>query len=124
MTRWSWKALLGAGVLMSGCASGLGDPCDAATACEEGFVCSFPSEEAAQGVCDYPLRGEGEECTVAAECARELTCSNHFTPADRYGTCVAKRAEGEACFVDRDCESGTCEGASGSALDGTCAPEE
>lgn len=118
------KALLGAALLAAGCASGLGDVCDASTPCPDDFVCSFPDEEAALGVCDYPLRAEGEECTVAAECGRSLTCSNHFTPGDRYGTCVQQRADGERCFVDRDCAGGTCEGASGSALDGTCVTED
>lgn len=124
-----WKVIAGvcAWVLAAGCSVGLGEPCDAGTACPEGLVCSFPREEegpAPRGVCDYPLRGEGEECTVAAECERSLTCSNHFTPGDRYGACVKKRAVGEACFVDRDCESGACEGGSGSALDGVCAAED
>jgi hypothetical protein len=113
-----------AGVLAAGCASGLGEPCDARTACPEDLACSFPTGKdgpAQRGICDYPLRGEGAACTVAAECEKALTCSNHFTPGDRYGTCVKKRAEGEACFADRDCESGTCAGASGKALDGACA---
>lgn len=124
--RWRVSAWVCAVVLAAGCASGLGEPCDAQAACPEDLVCNFPRGEdgpAPRGVCDYPLRGEGAACTVAAECERALTCSNHFTPGDRYGTCVKKRAEGEACFQDRDCESGTCEGASGGALDGACAAE-
>lgn len=113
-----------AAVLAAGCSSGLGEPCDARTACPEDLVCSFPSGDdgpTPRGVCDYPLRGEGEACTLAAECEKALTCSSHFTPGDRYGTCVKPRAEGDACFTDRDCESGTCAGASGTALDGACA---
>jgi hypothetical protein len=73
-----------------------------------------------KGVCDYPLRGEGEPCSQAAECQAALTCSNHFEPNTRYGRCVQKRGPGEACFQDRDCLT-KCEGASGTALDGTCA---
>ncbi|MCP3137507.1 P2X purinoceptor [Pyxidicoccus xibeiensis] len=113
-------------VLAAGCSSGLGEPCDAQTACPDDLVCSFAQGEdgpASLGVCDYPLRGEGGACTVAAECERSLTCSNHFTPGDRYGTCVKKLADGAACFTDRDCQGGTCEGASGSALDGVCTSE-
>ncbi len=124
--RWRVMPWLCAVVLAAGCSSGLGEPCDAQKACPDDLMCSFPRGEdgpALQGVCDYALRGEGEACTVAAECAQALTCSSHFTPGDRYGTCVKKRAEGEACFDDRDCESGTCEGASGDALDGACAAE-
>lgn len=115
--------LLCAVVLGAGCASGLGEPCDARETCPDGLVCSFPKGDdgpAPRGICDYPLRAEGEACTVAAECEKSLTCSNHFTPGDRYGTCVKPRADGEACFTDRDCESGTCVGASGTALDGAC----
>jgi len=122
--RWRGMAWVCAGVLAAGCASGLGEPCDAQTACREDLACSFPTGKdgpAPRGICDYPLRGEGAACTVAAECEKALTCSNHFTPGDRYGTCVKTRAEGEACFADRDCESGTCAGASGKALDGACA---
>jgi len=115
--------LLGAG---AGCAVGLGEPCDADTPCPDELVCAFPQAggtNAARGVCDYPLKKAGEPCTVVAECESTLTCSNHFTPQDRYGTCVAPRQNGEACFVARDCVSGRCEGASGTALDGTCAPK-
>ncbi|MFP2923804.1 hypothetical protein ACLESO_01050 [Pyxidicoccus sp. 3LG] len=114
-------------MLAAGCSSGLGEPCDVGTACPDDLVCSFPSGDdgpGPNGVCDYPLRGEGGECTVAAQCEGSLTCSSHFTPGDRYGTCVKKRGDGAPCFADRDCEGGTCEGASGSALDGFCATEE
>jgi hypothetical protein len=117
----SWLCVV---VLNLGCAEGLGDSCDAQTACPDDLVCSFPSGDdgpAPRGICDYPLRAEGEACTLAAECEKALTCSSHFTPGDRYGTCVKQRADGEVCFEDRDCESGTCAGASGTALDGVCA---
>lgn len=123
------RLLVGAGLLAAlvGCGNALGDRCEADGDCGDTLVCSRPSvdgEPAASGVCDYPLRAENEACTVAGECAKALTCSNHFTPGERYGTCVPKRAEGEACFADRDCESGSCADASGTALDGTCAPQE
>jgi hypothetical protein len=110
-------------MLGAGCASGLGEPCDAGNACPDALVCSFPNGEdgpAPRGICDYPPRAEGEACTVAADCEKSLTCSSHFTPGDRYGTCVKPRPDGEACFMDRDCQSGTCVDASGTALDGVC----
>ncbi|WP_257450146.1 P2X purinoceptor [Archangium lipolyticum] len=117
-----WAVMLGA----LGCHSGLGTACDAETTCPEGLVCSFPPPpkeggEGLKGLCDYPPRGLDEPCSQAAECETALTCSNHFEPNTRYGRCVPRRASGEACFQDRDCATGRCEGASGSALDGTCA---
>ncbi|WP_224244053.1 hypothetical protein [Hyalangium gracile] len=121
--RYGWLMLVA--LLGTGCSIGLGERCETDGDCADELVCSKPSqgnEPAPSGVCDYPRRGLDEPCTVSAECEASLTCSNHFTPGDRYGKCVAPREEGSACFADRDCVSGTCEGASGSALDGTCAP--
>ncbi|HLL54128.1 MAG TPA: hypothetical protein VK447_11300 [Myxococcaceae bacterium] len=118
-----WLALCAA--TLSACAVGIGQPCSQERACPRGLVCSFPTvggAPAANGVCDYPLRPEGEPCTVAAECETALTCSNHFEPGGRYGVCTPKRAGGEACFVNRDCTSNRCTGASGTEVDGTCAP--
>ncbi|MFY0562530.1 hypothetical protein ACN28E_01700 [Archangium lansingense] len=118
-----WVVMLGA----VGCNEGVGDRCDADTACPEGLACSFPPPprsgpvEDPQGVCDYPLKAEGEPCSQAAECQTALTCSNHFTPNTRYGQCVPKHGLGEACFQDRDCAAGTCEGADENGLGGTCA---
>jgi hypothetical protein len=127
-TMRTFAVLLGVvGLMASGCGTALGERCAADGDCGEELVCSRPKvngELAATGVCDYALRAENEPCTVAAECARELTCSNHFEPGSRYGSCVPQRADGEACFADRDCASGSCAGASGSALDGTCVAEE
>ncbi len=119
-------AVLGLALGAAGCRTGLGEACDAQAPCPEGLVCSVPthpegSVEDPQGVCDYAQRKEGEVCSLAAECERAFTCSNHFNPGTRYGTCVPRRATGEACFQDRDCLVGKCDGASGEALDGTCA---
>ncbi len=124
MKKWlSWAAVLG---VLVGCHSGVGERCDAQSPCPEGLECSVPplpkgGVENPQGVCDYPPRAEGEPCSQAAECQSALTCSNHFESGARYGRCVPRRGAGEACFQDRDCASGDCAGASGTALDGTCA---
>ena len=122
------KLLLAAVLVLgaTGCRTGLGEACDADAPCPEGLVCNVPSHpegsvEDPQGVCDYAQRKEGEVCSAAAECERAFTCSNHFNPGTRYGTCVPRRATGEACFADRDCLVGKCDGASGEAVDGTCA---
>ena len=116
--------LLLAAALCAGCEVGVGQDCSASVSCPDGLSCSFPrlpgGTVSERGVCDYPLRGEGEPCTRAAECESALTCSNHFEAGGRYGSCVQKRAAGQACFMDRDCSSGTCQGESGTALDGTC----
>jgi len=120
---WGWLAALAA--LLAGCGTSLGERCGRDSDCASGFICARPVRDegpAASGVCDYPLRERDEPCTVAAECAQSLTCSNHFAEGDRYGTCVPRREDGSTCFADRDCESEHCEGASGTALDGTCAP--
>ncbi|HYO51241.1 hypothetical protein [Archangium sp.] len=123
MRKWLlWTVIVGA----VGCHSGVGDTCDARTACPEGLECSFPPPprgdpvEDPLGVCDFPPRGEGEPCSQAADCQSALTCSNHFEPNTRYGRCVPRRGPDEACFQDRDCLT-KCEGESGTALDGTCA---
>lgn len=118
---WMWAVVLG----MLGCHSGLGEQCDAQTPCPEGLVCSVPplpkgGLEDPKGVCDYPLKAESEPCSQAAECEARLTCSTHFEANTRYGQCVPRRGPGEACFQDRDCLT-KCQGASGTALDGTCA---
>jgi hypothetical protein len=121
--RYGWMGL--AAILGTGCGVSLGERCGTDGDCASGLVCSRPTQgdaPAPTGVCDYPLRGLDEPCTVVAECAPSLTCSNHFTPGDRYGRCVSRRENGSGCFDDRDCESNHCEGASGDALDGTCAP--
>jgi len=117
---WSLVLLLGG---TSGCALGLGEPCEVSTDCPEKLICAIPRGEGGdttRGVCDYPLKQENERCTVASDCERSLTCSNHFTPGERYGTCVVRKQNGAPCFMDRDCVSGNCAGASGTALDGTC----
>lgn len=122
-----WGSLAALLLAAGGCGEPLGTRCTADEDCGEALVCSRPrvnGQPAASGVCDYPLRAENEPCTVAAECASTLTCSSHFVVGGRYGQCVPQRAEGEACFADRDCASGSCAGASGRALDGTCAAPE
>ncbi len=108
-------------LVLAACSPELGKPCGPDRPCPSGLTCWVPSGAAA-GICDYPLRTEGETCTQAAECAAGLTCSNHFTPGQRYGACEPARPDGSACFASRDCQSGRCAGASGTALDGTCAP--
>jgi hypothetical protein len=116
---------LALGFLLAGCSTGLGELCDATHACPKELICRVPPNdggEPASGICDHPHRTLGEQCSAAAECEPALTCSNHFAPGSRYGECTAKRVDGESCFADRDCESGNCEGASGSQLDGTCKP--
>jgi hypothetical protein len=112
-------------VLAGGCSLGLGDPCDDAVGCEGGLICRTPlptGQGGSKGICDYPSRKGGEPCTAAADCESQLTCSNHFHPGTRHGRCVDKVAEGEPCFSDRDCQTGSCTGKSGVALDGLCGP--
>jgi len=115
--------LAAASSLLLGCSAGVGQTCGD-TECPQGLICTRPSlpdgGPAAQGVCDYPLRGEGEPCLAANQCEAALTCSVHFQPGGHYGTCVPRLAAGEACFVNRDCQSNRCTGGSGQALDGTC----
>lgn len=117
----AFLAMLG---LASGCAVGIGQECSDALPCPTGLACARPTLSGGVvselGFCDYPLRGEGEPCTRAAQCESTLTCSNHFRSGSRYGACVPRRAAGEACFRNRDCTSNSCQGASGTALDGTC----
>lgn len=108
----------------AGCAAGIGQICNATTACPSELVCSYPvgsdGGTLANGVCDYPLKSEGQPCTVAAECDNALTCSNHFSPNTRYGTCVPRRGTGSPCFQSRDCQSNRCNGADGVSLSGVC----
>jgi hypothetical protein len=105
--------------LLGACSPGLGERCSADEPCPQGLVCTFPPA-ATSGVCDYAVHGLGESCTRAAECESALTCSTHFQPGSRYGTCVPRAAAGAPCFMGRDCQSGTCDGSSGSAADGVC----
>lgn len=123
MSAWRWMVCAVVVLAGTGCAVGIGQPCGEAE-CPSGLVCTFPTsgsgEPLAQGICDYPLLPEGEACTAAAQCAGTLTCSNHFDEGGRYGQCVPRLAPGSTCFAARDCVSNKCNGASGTALDGTC----
>lgn len=114
-------------VWLSGCSVGLAERCSADAPCPAGLLCRIPPNDGgtpdASGVCDHPYRAEGEPCSGAGECEPQLTCSNHFAPGTRYGRCTPKREDGAACFAHRDCVSGRCAGASGTELDGTCAPQ-
>jgi hypothetical protein len=107
-----------------GCEVGIGQRCGDEAPCHDGLSCLRPSlpdgGTAAAGICDHPLRAEGEPCTRSADCEVELACSNHFQVGARYGACVVRHRVGEACFENGDCESNSCPGASGKALDGVC----
>lgn len=109
-------------IVALGCTNGVGEPCAENRPCTPSLECVFPSPEAENGVCDYPLRPLGARCESGAECAAGLTCSSHFTPGERYGTCVAQRDIGEPCAVDRDCTSGVCAPAFAGSSPGRCAP--
>lgn len=109
--------------LLGACSAGPGERCSAAAPCPPGLRCAVPVVDggpAEQGVCDHPLRALGERCSQAGECEPALTCSSHYQPGSRYGNCVPRSGAGAPCFMDRDCQSGACQGASGTALDGVC----
>ncbi len=108
-------------------ATGMADgPCNARTACPDGYACSNTTFGASTGVCRRIGTVLGSACRPAGamggRCDAPLVCSSDVDPTDTTPTCVRAAMMGAECDVFRSvCPMGsTCVTANGATAIGTC----